>query len=42
MEVSVVSLFWFIGELDFDDKFDSDARSVPTGSSPPSATTGMN
>jgi len=41
MEVSVVSRFWFIGALGFDDKFDSDARYVPTRSSPPSAAAGM-
>jgi len=37
MEVSVMSMFWFNGELGFDDRFDSDTKSAPTRSSPPSA-----
>jgi len=40
-EVSALLRFWLVGELGFDDRFELDARSVPTWSSPPSAAAGM-
>jgi len=42
MDVSEISMFWVDGELGLDDTFDSDTRSVPTRSPPPSVAAGMN